>query len=131
MAQDLFREALDLGDVDTFVLAYRTYPALLEPLIGHELEAELLQLLTRARDVRFAKNLGVSAREPRTGLTKREEEVLQLLTQGLTNKEIARRLFISDVTVKVHLRHIFEKLGVRTRTEAVLRATLGSERNEP
>ena len=45
-----------------------------------------------------------------------------LLCQGLSNKDIGRSLFISDVTVKVHLRHIYRKLGVRTRLEAVARA---------
>ena len=54
------------------------------------------------------------------GLTRREREVLALLADGLTNDEIARRLFISVTTVKVHVRHIFEKLGVRTRTQAAL-----------
>ncbi len=55
-------------------------------------------------------------------LTKREIEVYELLCQGLTNEEIASVLVISLSTVKVHIRHIFDKLGVRTRTQAVLLA---------
>jgi DNA-binding NarL/FixJ family response regulator len=55
-------------------------------------------------------------------LSKREREVLELLSQGLLNKEIARLLFISESTVKVHVRKICQKLGARTRTEAVMRA---------
>jgi DNA-binding CsgD family transcriptional regulator len=52
-------------------------------------------------------------------LTPRETEVHELLAQGLTNDEIARLLYISVSTTKVHIKHIFEKLGVRSRAEAV------------
>jgi len=55
-------------------------------------------------------------------LTGRERQVLGLLSQGLTNKEIARDLFISTNTVKRHLKSIFEKLGVNTRAAASSRA---------
>jgi NarL family two-component system response regulator LiaR len=53
------------------------------------------------------------------GLTPREEEVLALLVEGLTNNEIASQLFISRSTVKTHLSNIFAKLGVNNRVEAV------------
>jgi len=56
----------------------------------------------------------------RAALTPREREVLGLLRQGLSNKQIGAALYISDVTVKVHLRHIYEKLGVRSRVAAAL-----------
>ena len=56
-------------------------------------------------------------------LSPRQKEVLALLAQGLSNAAIGRALFISPVTVKVHVRHIFDKLGVRSRTAAALRAT--------
>ncbi|MBI1256424.1 MAG: response regulator [Chloroflexi bacterium] len=52
-------------------------------------------------------------------LTRREIEVLQHVGKGLTNKEIGGLLFISDRTVQGHLKNIYEKLGVTTRTEAV------------
>ncbi len=51
-------------------------------------------------------------------LTPREEEILVLLTQGYSNKEIADRLSVSFDTVRTHLRHVYEKLHVRSRTEA-------------
>ena len=53
-------------------------------------------------------------------LTDREQEVLTLVAQGLPNKLIARRLAISERTVKGHLTHIFERLGVTDRTQAAL-----------
>lgn len=59
-------------------------------------------------------------------LSERELEVLQLIAEGLTNPEIASRLFLSLNTVKVHTRNIYGKLNVHRRTQAVARArTLG------
>ena len=59
------------------------------------------------------------ARWQRTdGLTARELEVLKLLGQGLTNREIAAAMFLSTRTVHAHLRSIYLKLGVRTRSAA-------------
>lgn len=58
-------------------------------------------------------------------LTERERKVLGLLAQGFTNKEIARRLFITTNTVKRHLKSIFEKLDVRTRAAASAKAISG------
>jgi two-component system NarL family response regulator len=51
-------------------------------------------------------------------LTEREQVVLRLVAQGLGNKEIAARLALTENTVKTHVRHIFEKLHLRSRTEA-------------
>lgn len=55
-------------------------------------------------------------------LTMREREVLRLLAQGLTNREIASSLIVSVGTVKVHVEHIIAKLGVSDRTQAAVRA---------
>lgn len=60
--------------------------------------------------------------QPRTSLTARELEILQAVATGHTNKEIAQELFISQATVKTHLVHIFDKLGVDNRTSAVAKA---------
>ena len=56
------------------------------------------------------------------GLSNREMEVLQLLSEGKTNKEVAKALWISEQTVKTHVAHIFDKLGTSDRTETVARA---------
>ena len=55
-------------------------------------------------------------------LSPREREVLQLLTQGQTNREIAQNLIVSVSTVKIHVEHILAKLGVSDRTQAAVRA---------
>lgn len=56
---------------------------------------------------------------PPDGLTAREAEVLTLLAAGLSNTEIAQRLFVSNATVKTHINRIFAKTGVRDRAQAV------------
>jgi DNA-binding NarL/FixJ family response regulator len=56
------------------------------------------------------------------GLTEREMEILRLVGKGLTNKDIGQQLYISDRTVQAHLSNIFSKLGVNSRTEAVMYA---------
>ncbi|GAA5010754.1 response regulator [Streptomyces hyderabadensis] len=58
-------------------------------------------------------------RRPRPALTDRERDILAQLATGLGNREIARALFISEATVKTHLRRIYDKLGVDTRAGAV------------
>ncbi len=54
-------------------------------------------------------------------LTEREQEILSMLSKGYANKEIADKLTISVPTVRTHLRHIYEKLHVRSRTEAIVK----------
>ena len=65
------------------------------------------------------------AREPlpadfRSALTARESEIVAFVAEGLTNKEVARRLCVSHETIKKHLKKVFVKLGVRHRTEVIL-----------
>ena len=56
------------------------------------------------------------------GMTGRELEILGLIAEGLSNKEIANRVFVSENTVKTHSSRVFEKLGAKRRTQAVQRA---------
>ena len=58
---------------------------------------------------------------PEEILTNREFEVLGLIARGYRTQDIAKTLFIAESTAKVHIRHLFEKLGARTRAEAVTR----------
>jgi DNA-binding NarL/FixJ family response regulator len=62
-------------------------------------------------------------RSPGSALSDREREVLRLVTDGLANKQIARRLGISEKTVKGHLTHVFQVIGVTDRTQAALWAS--------
>lgn len=73
---------------------------------------------------RFIINSGEERRYEDTQLSRRQQEVLQLVAGGLANDQIARKLVISKNTVKVHLRNIFDKLQVRSRTEAAVIYTM-------
>ena len=64
-------------------------------------------------------------RDDSVSLTAREEETLLLLTKGYSNKEIADRLSLGVETVRSHLKHIYEKMHVRSRAEAVARYMSG------
>ncbi|RJL34244.1 response regulator [Bailinhaonella thermotolerans] len=66
--------------------------------------------------------LRAPAPDPRERLSERELEVLRLIARGATNREAARRLFISEATVKTHLLHVYAKLGVGDRAAAVAAA---------
>jgi len=61
---------------------------------------------------------------PRQKLSPRERDVYDLIIQGLTNREIARLLYIEESTVKVHAHHIYDKVGVRSRTALAAYAML-------
>jgi ATP/maltotriose-dependent transcriptional regulator MalT len=109
------------GQVDAFLVGYRTLPDEGARLIAgssHELRERAFSRVEVSHDL----DLGVQAIFTRhaTPLSNRESEVYDLLCRGMSNREIAAQLFLSEKTVKVHLRHIYEKLGVRTRTQAAL-----------
>jgi DNA-binding CsgD family transcriptional regulator len=124
-ARAVVRTCLDRGFAHGLVVAYRAHPPLLRAFAAEpEAAAEVARVLRRAGDVRLASRIGfpgTAFADTSDLLTPREDEILGLLTNGLTNAEIAQRLVISESTVKVHVHHILRKLGVRTRLEAALR----------
>ena len=86
-------------------------------------EAVLHPTIARKVLNRFVPTPGKTAgQKPADVLSKRETEVLQLATRGLSNQEIANELYLSLRTVQAHLGHIFNKLQISSRTEAVVRA---------
>jgi two-component system nitrate/nitrite response regulator NarL len=68
----------------------------------------------------FRQNQTPTSTQEQANLTQRETETLQLLSEGLSNKHIARKLGISDATVKVHIKHILRKLQLTSRVEAAV-----------
>ncbi len=87
--------------------------ALIQPTVARKVVAEFARLAPPARPV------GDGLPEP---LSEREQEVLRLLARGLTNREIAAHLCLAEGTVKNYVTSILQKLGVRDRTQAALRA---------
>ena len=101
------------GAVDRAADAERILPALKAVATGMVVVDEAFAGLVRTRD---------PADSPVEALTPRENEVLQLLAEGMSNKQIAVVLDISDHTAKFHVNAILGKLGADNRTEAVVRA---------
>jgi len=84
--------------------------------------------ITRKKEVVVLKEVRVSAAVPfalnaerlrELGVTPREREILQLIANGMSNREIAEKLFVSENTVKTHSSRLFDKLGAKRRTQAV------------
>jgi LuxR family transcriptional regulator, maltose regulon positive regulatory protein len=121
-AKQLWLLVQSSGNVDTFLCIYRSTPQVLLDIAGDPSDAPgLTALIARQGDVGFAREAGLAVEgfSDVDILTPREREVSYLMAEGLSNKEIAAQLVISQATVKVHLRHVYEKLGVRNRAAAI------------
>ncbi len=97
-----------VGDLARAIIAAGRGEIVLPPIVA-------MQALTA-----LARGESIAPANPIESLTDREVEVLRLLAQGLTNKDIAQTLILSVRTIDAHLRSIFAKLNVRSRTEAAL-----------
>jgi DNA-binding CsgD family transcriptional regulator len=84
--------------------------------------------LTKKKEVLIVKEVPVPATQPFAlnerrlkdlGITRRELEILELIAQGMSNREIAGKLFVSENTVKTHSSRLFDKLSAKRRTQAV------------
>jgi DNA-binding CsgD family transcriptional regulator len=123
LAERLIRNAHELPYVDGLLAVVRGCPELGRLMARSSDHREWLRhVLTQSGDAKLVKLLGFGTHRGAENqvLSRREAEVLALLTEGLTNRQMAERLFISEATVKVHVHRICEKLGVRNRTEAAV-----------
>jgi DNA-binding NarL/FixJ family response regulator len=98
------------------VHAGQTY---LDPAVQERLVAAVIRSPDPADPAGTGAATGTGSRAPPDGLTTREAEVLALLASGLSNAEIAQRLYLSHATVKTHINRIFAKTGARDRAQAV------------
>ncbi len=118
------RAAAYSGVQSCLVSAYRGYPELLVTLLADPQSSEdVTRTMTLVGDREELNSVELIREGSILSLSPREREVFALLAQGRSNREIGKALFISPVTVKVHVRHIFDKLGVRSRTEAAVRGS--------
>ncbi|HET9724787.1 MAG TPA: response regulator transcription factor [Actinomycetota bacterium] len=88
---------------------------------GNVLSPRVIQNLFESMDGTAPSN-GEGAVRPASSLTQRETDILALLAEGKSNRDISRALFLSEKTVKAHLAAIFRKLGVTNRTQAAMAA---------
>jgi DNA-binding CsgD family transcriptional regulator len=124
----LLDEALSTGALDLLVTSYRASPEVLSALLTMPATRERgWSVVVRAGDAEWANAAGFEApsqKSSSTSLSKREREIHDLMCSGLKYRQIAECLFISEATVKVHVQHIFDKLGVRSRTALAVNAAL-------
>jgi two-component system nitrate/nitrite response regulator NarL len=94
--------------------------------------AEGRRLLPRlASEQAVSREQSAIAENALTTLTDRERQIMRLVSEGLSNKEIGRRLNITDGTIKVHLHHIFQKLEINNRTVLAALAISQNDRANP
>lgn len=128
-----FTRCVESGFLHGLVVGYRAFPDLLQMFAQiPDRRIAIDHVLRKANDAGLSRRAGLTVSRPdqifASLLTRREFEVLELLSQGMTNDEIAKRLYISLSTVKVHVHHILKKTGARTRLDAAMKGRAVLER---
>jgi DNA-binding NarL/FixJ family response regulator len=100
-----------IAEISRAVHAAANHQVLLDPVV----HSQLIAAATSSATARPAERTGALPDE----LTPREAEVLTLIARGLSNREIAEALVVSEATVKTHVNHVFSKIGARDRAQAV------------
>ena len=123
----LGQAAFRSGALDILVTSYRACPELLSVLLRGSDSRAFRELIERVGDGDLANAAGFQIAindDRRQLLSPREREVFELLRNGLSTREIAKLLYIEPSTVKVHTQHIYDKLGVRSRSALTVQAAL-------
>jgi LuxR family maltose regulon positive regulatory protein len=122
-ATQAMSEALELGATEGFVRSFLDEGPSVLPLLQHAARESgsnqrYARTLLDAAGIVPEQLAPIESEESRI-LSRRERDVMRLVASGLSNRDVGDTLFISEETVKTHLRRIFEKLGVSSRTQAV------------
>ncbi len=127
-AEDFAISTLATGAINLLVTAYRSSPELLTVLLrSKKCSDDIFRVVQRSRDEDLAVALGLpppSEDNRLAQLTARQREVYGLLRQGLTNREIATLLYITEATAKLHVQNIYDRTGVHSRKAIAMQAAL-------
>ncbi|MDA3730820.1 LuxR C-terminal-related transcriptional regulator [Niameybacter massiliensis] len=121
------KKGLEIAKEDHIILPYQEHLSLLSPLLGQlqrdhvigEYVTEILKGVTLEPEVKEATKQVMENKESIWGLTKREFQITELIKEGLTNKQIAEKLYVANVTVAKTTSNIYKKLGVSNRIEMI------------
>jgi LuxR family maltose regulon positive regulatory protein len=129
-AETVMEKALVFSEVEWYIRPFAAYAPMIAPVLlksGKFLlcsrESSHMRTIFKACGLESQSVVALQGNKIRYGgLTPRESEILKLMAAGYRNGEIAEKIFVSLDTVKAHAKHIFEKLGVKTRVQAIRQA---------
>ena len=128
-ARAWLRKALSDAEPDGFVMPFVENYAHLKPLLAREIKTDLIAKITELGEAATARNAAGTRPAAFDALTPREFEIVELMAQRLSNREIAERLFLSEGSVKQYVNQIYSKLHIAgdTRTKRKQLAELFSQ----